>query len=607
MPSRFICFKSLVCFFVMLASVVWGRFAIAQKTVGHQQKPGGTEKVAFSIDKGVLEKGQLLFQNNCSHCHNFLQKGIGPNLGQVTTEVPVTWLKQFIRNAPGKISQKDNRAIRLLAEYKQVMPAFPILTDTDLNALLAYLQANQKAQLPASGNKRRDVGLRNPILTSPAKSGLRLRLSEVLTAPSSATTIPRARINKMAVLPGQPGRVTPDRVFIEDLRGILYELAGKELHVFMDLSKERSDFIHSPGLGSGFGSFAFHPEIYQNGLFYTTHTEKAGTAPADFAYADSIPVRLQWVLTEWKMSDPTKAVFSGKGRELMRVNFVSAIHGLQEITFNSLARPGDPDYGLLYIGIGDGGATEDGFYFLCNDKSRIWGSVVRIDPRGSNSANGRYGIPPGNPYAQDKDPATLGELFCRGFRNPNRISWTPDGKMLIADIGQHNAEEINLGVAGGDYGWPEREGTFQMNPRGDMSVVYPLPPDDSTSGYLYPVVQYDHDEGNAISGGFVYAGTALPLLTGKYVFGDIVNGRVFFVNNNELKPRTQALVQEFEIEVDGGAAQPGLALRQLTTFQKLCGSKKTDLRFGIGQNQDLYLFTKADGRLYRVTDCYQPK
>jgi glucose/arabinose dehydrogenase len=179
--------------------------------------------------------------------------------------------------------------------------------------------------------------------------------------------------------------------------------------------------------------------------------------------------------------------------------------------------------------------------------------------------------------------------------------------MLITDIGQHNAEEINLGVAGADYGWPEREGTFLLNPRSDMSVVYPLPPDDSTSGYSYPVAQYDHDEGSAISGGFVYTGTVLPLLSGKYVFGDIVNGRVFFVNNNELKPRTQALVQEFEIEVDGGTARPGLALRQVTTFQQLCSSKKTDLRFGIGQNQDLYLFTKSDGRLYRVTDCYQPQ
>jgi hypothetical protein len=138
----------------------------------------------------------------------------------------------------------------------------------------------------------------------------------------------------------------------------------------MDMAKERPNFIHTPGLATGFGSYAFHPDFYRNGLLYTTHTEKAKTAPADFAYADSIKVTLQWVLTEWKVGDPAGAAFLVLGRELLRVNVVSPIHGVQEITFNPLARSGSPDYGMLYIGIGDGGASENGFYFLCNDKSR---------------------------------------------------------------------------------------------------------------------------------------------------------------------------------------------------------------------------------------------
>ncbi|AKD58694.1 cytochrome C [Spirosoma radiotolerans] len=597
------------CFFLLVITS-WNMSAMAQQPASggqaRQSKPAattvGVEPTAYSADKRIVAKGQLLFQNSCSPCHNFLQKGIGPNLGQVTTQVSATWLKQFIRNAPEKISQKDDRATRLFNEYKQVMPAFSNLTETDLTALLAYIHANHKAESLASSAEKLGAGLENPIPAKLAKSGLRLRLSEVLTAPATSTAIPHARINKMAVLPGQPDRVTPDRVtpdrvFLQDLRGILYELVGNELRVFMDIRKERPDFIPAPGLATGFGSFAFHPDFYQNGLLYTTHTEKAGTAPADFAYADTIPVRLQWVLTEWKVNKPTEAIFSGTGRELLRVNFVSAIHGLQEITFNPLASPKSPDYGLLYMGLGDGGATEEGYYFLCNDKSRIWGSVARIDPRGRNSTNGRYGIPPENPYAQDQNPATLGEIFCRGFRNPNRISWSPDGKMLITDIGQHNAEELNLGIAGADYGWPQREGTFRMNPRGNMSVVYPLPSDDSSSAYSYPVAQYDHDEGNAISGGFVNTGTSLPLLNGKYVFGDVVNGRVFFVESADLKTGTQVPVQEVDLEVDG----------QLTTFQKLSGSKKTDLRFGMGLHHGLYLFTKTDGKLYRVTDCYQPR
>jgi hypothetical protein len=417
---------------------------------------------------------------------------------------------------------------------------------------------------------------------------MQLILEEVTKAPASAEKVPFARINKMLVLPGKK-----ERLFIEDLRGVLYEWHDNQLHVFMDMGKQLPGFIHTPGLATGFGSYAFHPEFYKNGLLYTTHTEKAYAAPADFAYDDSIKVTLQWVLTEWKVKDPAGAVFSGTGREMMRVNMVSGIHGVQEITFNPLAKPETPDYGLLYMGIGDGGASENGYYFLCKSSNRIWGSVLRIDPQGKNSRNGRYGIPPDNPFARDDNPETLGEIFCRGFRNPNRICWTPDGKMLITDIGHANAEELNLGIASADYGWPEREGNFLINHRARMDSVYALPENDPTFNYTYPVAQYDHDEGKAISGGFVYAGTAIPLLTGKYIFGDIVNGRVFYVENNALKLGEQAPVQELDIQVTGKG----------TSFQELSGSKKTDLRFGLGLNNELYLYTKADGKIYKVSGC----
>ena len=83
------------------------------------------------------------------------------------------------------------------------------------------------------------------------------------------------------------------------------------------------------------------------------------SAKADFSYPDSIPVLLQWVLTEWK-TDPAAFPFSGKGREILRIDMPTGIHGMQEITFNRFAKPGDEDYGLLYIGIGDGGSAEIG-------------------------------------------------------------------------------------------------------------------------------------------------------------------------------------------------------------------------------------------------------
>lgn len=161
---------------------------------------------------------------------------------------------------------------------------------------------------------------------------------------------------------------------------------------------------------------------------------------------------------------------------MLRVNMVNNIHGVQEITFNPLAKPGAPDYGLLYIGVGDGGAAEQKYSFLCNSNKTIWSSVLRIDPRGTNSKNGRYGIPTINPFASDNDPETLGEIFAIGFRNPNRISWSPDGKMLISDIGLANIEELNVGKAGANYGWPAREGTFYFITEVKWTKYMPCPP-----------------------------------------------------------------------------------------------------------------------------------
>ncbi|MBO0935532.1 PQQ-dependent sugar dehydrogenase [Fibrella sp. HMF5335] len=579
--------KQLLTWSILLIALVGVCVCARPNPVGQTSRQAtdtlGKDK-PYSSDKQLIAKGQSLFQTNCSACHNFRQKGIGPNLAGVTTAVTPTWLRAFVRNAPEQISRGDARAVRLFEEYKQYMPAFPALSDPDLEAILAFVHTNQKQRLPEAKNENLGAAIDDPVPAKIAKSGLRLRIEDVLTAPATAQAKPLARINKMLVLPGQP-----DRVFIEDLRGKLYELIADSLRTVMDLAKERPNFIHTPGLATGFGSYAFHPDFYRNGLFYTTHTEKAGTAPTDFAYADSIKVTLQWVITEWKITDPTSAVFTGTGRELFRVNMVSPIHGVQEITFNPLARPRSPDYGLLYIGVGDGGATENGYPFLCHDKSHVWGSVMRIDPKGTNSRNGRYGIPATNPYAKDK-PTTVKEIYCRGFRNPNRICWTPNGNMLITDIGQARMEEINIGIAGADYGWPEREGTYLMNSRGNMGKVYALPANDKSAHYVYPVAQYDHDEGNAISGGFVYTGTATPQLQGKYIFGDVVNGRIFYVESNALTLGRQAVVQEIELE---HAGKP-------TTFQELSDSKKTDLRMGMGLHGDLFLYTKSDGKMYRV-------
>lgn len=535
----------------------------------------------YSTSPVVLETGKRLFQEHCSACHNFIQKGIGPGLQRATRDVPKDWLTKFIINAPEMVAANDERAVRLVKEYEQIMPPFPSLTSGDVEAILAFIHQNQNDLV--YDQQTSETSIPDPIPAKIPLTGGSLYVTHHSTAPATGTTAPLARINKMGTL--------KNRLFIIDLQGILYEIKEKDWLTAMDIRQHRPDFTPIPGLGTGFGSFAFHPEFDENGLLYTTHAEKDTPRPGDIRMPDSVEVGLQWVLMEWKIKDPDVLPFSVAGREVVRIDLLTPYHGVQEIAFNPYAKKGDNEFGLLYVCIGDGGSGERReLHVLCSSNKGVAGSILRIDPLGHNSRNGQYGIPQNNPYATDEDPQVCKEIFARGFRNPNRISWTPDGRMLICDIGQSNIEEINLGIPGADYGWPQREGTFRVDPMANIRVVYPLPPDEVPGKYTYPVLQYDHDEGKAISGGFVYNGRSARKLKGKYVFADINNGRFFITGSKFLKKGQMAPIEELKIWVDN----------RLTSFKEINHPAKPDSRLGLGPDGELYIFTKADGKLYKV-------
>lgn len=517
------------------------------------------------------EKGQTLFEQNCSSCHNFRANSIGPQLGGVTEAVNEDWIKKFIKDPKSMIDNADERAGMLFGRFNTYMPGFSHLPDEDLDAIIAYLKT--KPAPPKKEFKPDGTELKDPIPTKIAMSDLVIDLHVVATIPPSSNEGQKTRICKLDYRPD-----TKD-VFVVDLRGKLYQLTNDGPQVYLDLTKEFPNFIHKPGLATGFGSFAFHPEFAKNGLLYTTHVESPGSGTADFAYADSIKVMLQWVVSEWNMNKK-----EGKEhRELFRANMVHSFHGVQEVTFNPLAKPGDEDYGLLYIGVGDGSSVEMGYPFLAHDKNKIWGTILRIDPQGNNSNNKKYGIPVSNPFAN--------EVFAYGFRNPHRISWSKQGQMLASNIGHHNIEALYIVEKGRDYGWPEREGTFVMNYAKTMDFVYPLPADDAKNNFTYPVAEYDHDEGNAISGGLEYWGGKLKPLMGKYIFGDIVKGRLFYVEMKDLAIGKQAVIKELQLTLDG----------QKKTLVELTGEDKVDVRFGRDHTGEMYVLTKPDGRVYRIT------
>ncbi len=538
----------------------------------------------ISADSLTIAKGEASFNQYCSGCHNFRQDGIGPQLGGLTTRASAEWIQQFIKNPQQVIHSGDERAQQLYKKYKVVMPSFATFSNDQLNGIIAFLNTHKLPdQKVTKGNGKE---LTNPIPGIIKPSNLIVELKQVTLIPPSSDSgkLPLTRITKLDF-----ERKTHN-LFVLDLRGKLYKLQHNKPVVYMDMAQLKPRFINQPGLATGFGSFAFHPRFAKNGLIYTTHTEPANSAKADFSYADSIKVTLQWVLTEWKADNPGADVFSGTGRELFRVNMVSGIHGVQEITFNPFAKPGGEDYGLLYVGIGDGGSVENGYPFLAHSPEKIWGTILRIDPAAKNSANQQYGIPPQNPFAKSRNTKELGEIYAYGYRNPHRITWSNREQMLACNIGHGNIESVNLVIKGHDYGWPVREGTFVLNPYGELNKVYPLPVNDSSFRITYPVAQYDHDEGKAISGGFEYSGTAIPTLKGKYFFGDIPTGRLFYINMNEIQQGKQVLVKEWKISINGA----------IKTLAELCGSERVDLHFGRDSQGELYVLTKPDGKVYKL-------
>jgi glucose/arabinose dehydrogenase/cytochrome c2 len=537
-------------------------------------------------DSLKIARGNASFNKYCSGCHNFRQDGIGPQLGGLTTTVSPEKIRNFIKNPQEIINSGDKRAQRLFKKFKTVMPSFSMFTNNEINDIIAFLNTQGRPEFYTGKTAGNEVS--NPVPEAIKLSNLVVGLKLLSQFPTSCDSC-KMSVARITKLDYQPGTGT---LFVGDLRGKLYKMDGDKPVMFMDIATLKPKFIDHDGLATGFGSFAFHPQFKTNGLMYTTHSEPAGAAHADFSYADSIRVTLQWVLTEWKLDNPNAGTFSGTGRELLRVNLVAVNHGMQEITFNPLAKPGDEDYGLIYIGIGDGGSVENGYPSLDHSPEKIWGTVLRIDPTGRNSSNGQYGIPPQNPFVKNKDKKALGEIYAYGFRNPHRITWTKEKQMIVCNIGHGNIESVNLVEKGHDYGWPIREGTFLLNPYGNLNKVFALPANDSSYHVTYPIAQYDHDEGKAICGGFEYTGSAIPRLKGKFLFGDIPLGRLFYFDVADIKQGRQALIKEWRISING--TQKSLV--------DLCGNKRVDMHFGKDAAGELYIMTKADGKLYKLVE-----
>uniref|UniRef100_UPI0039BFC956 PQQ-dependent sugar dehydrogenase n=1 Tax=Lentzea alba TaxID=2714351 RepID=UPI0039BFC956 len=449
-----------------------------------------------------------------------------------------------------------------------------------------------------------DLPVADPLPT-PGASGLGLELTEVAQLPESKPVPPPTdarlrrhnRINYLGEVPDGSGRL-----FVPDMNGKLYLLDHGVQHAYLDLGAVVGPDFHSHrGLGSGFGFTAFHPKFARNGKFYTVHTETGsaltGKTP-DLPSANSV---VHGVITEWTATDPRADVFSGTHRELMRVGYASFIHGFQEIGFNPNARWWDEDYGLLYIASGDGGIGLT--TTLPQDLSLPQGKILRVDPAGTNGVNGRWGIPRSNPFVGQA--GKLGEIYAYGMRDPYRFSWDSRGshKMFLGHIGEKAVDSVYEVRKGANLGWSEREGNWAYR-KGDPSCgVFPLPADDAKYGYTYPVAAFDHnrlassrpcaDSGNALMGGFVYRGSKIPSLRGKYIYGEGVKGLIYYAEERDMRAgKPMATTREMMVYSGG----------QLTTLKALVNDpNRVDLRFGQDADGELYVLAKANGKIWKVT------
>lgn len=232
-----------------------------------------------------------------------------------------------------------------------------------------------------------------------------------------------------------------------------------------------------------------------------------------------------------------------------------------------------PD-GFLYIGFGDGGGAGDPDGNGQNTDTLL-GALLRIDVNVSQAewnAGVRYRIPAGNPFASSGACGSgngCPEIYAWGLRNPWRWSFDRDsGDLWLGDVGQYRWEEIDLVRAGGNYGWRFREGAHCYNPSSNCP----------TAGLIDPVVEYANDGVNkSVTGGYVYRGSAIPALSGQYIFGDVYSGRIWSLDYYRQ-----------------GAAVSAVELTDSNYFIS---------SFGEDKNGELYIVDMAGGGIYQLVDA----
>jgi len=293
----------------------------------------------------------------------------------------------------------------------------------------------------------------------------------------------------------------------------------------------------SSGGEAGLLGLAFHPDFANNGMVYLSYT-----TPGLVSHVSSIQTSNNG--TVWD---------EGSLTSLISVDQPYDNHNGGHIVFG-------PD-GMLYWGLGDGGAAGDPENRALN-LGVMWGKIHRIDV---NTAP--YAIPPDNPFVGVAGARE--EIYAYGLRNPWRFSFdSSTGELWAGDVGQNAVEEIDLIEAGGNYGWRLKEGR----------ECYATDPCEG-GGLIDPIVQYRHNAQNppplSVMGGVVYRGSAIPSMVGTYLFGEYYLGRIH------------------AIAYDPATGEP----QRVLLFER---PARRFVHFAEGNDREVYVLDRDNGGIFRI-------
>lgn len=328
------------------------------------------------------------------------------------------------------------------------------------------------------------------------------------------------------------------RMYVLEQKGVVRVVpaSGATASTAVDISKS----VVSGG-EAGLLGIAFDPNFADNGFVYLDFT-----APL---VAPRSGVAFQSVIARFHSSDGGATFDPASEKRLLVVDQPFTNHNGGHLAFG-------PD-GFLYISFGDGGSGGDPFHNAQN-KDVLLGKLLRIDPGGGDP----FGIPDTNPFAHGGGRP---EIYAYGLRNTWKFSFDrTTGDLWAADVGQNEFEEVDRIVLGGNYGWNVREAKHCFEA---SSCATP------SDGLVDPVVEYGRDEGVSITGGYVYRGTKVPSLLGRFVYGDFATGHVWAI----------------EQSADGTFVPVSL----LTTDQKIS-------TFGQDADGELYVVDYASGKVSRL-------